>query len=68
MGKRIQKLRLGLGLSQSQLAKKAGVATVTIQAWEHGRRTPLLSAAVPLADALGVSLDELAGRKWPRRR
>jgi len=68
MGKRIKRLRLGLGLSQSQLARKAGVATVTLQAWEHGRRTPLLSAAVLLADALEVSLDELAGRKWPKRK
>lgn len=66
MGKRLQTLRLARGLSQSQLAKVAGVPLGTLQGWERGRRTPLLDAAAKLADALGCTLDELAGREGPR--
>ena len=49
------------GLSQSTLAAKTGISVMTIQNYEHGgipghtSVTPLLN----LADALGVTLDEL---------
>jgi len=49
------------GLSQSALAAKSGLSEMTIQNYEHGgipghtSVTPLLN----LADALGVTLDEL---------
>jgi transcriptional regulator with XRE-family HTH domain len=33
----------------------------SLRNWEHGRRTPLLDAAARIAQALGVTLDELAG-------
>ena len=62
MGGRFQELRLKKGLSQSQLARAAGVPVSTLKNWEQGRREPLLSAAYRLAKALGVSLDELAGK------
>jgi transcriptional regulator with XRE-family HTH domain len=65
MGERLQRLRHRAGLSQSELAKAAGVPLGTLRGWEYGRRKPLLDAAAKLADALGVSLDELAGRTWP---
>jgi transcriptional regulator with XRE-family HTH domain len=68
MGERLQKLRLAKGLSQSQLAKAAGIPAGTLKSWEHGRRTMLFDAAVKLADALDVSLDELAGRKWTKKK
>jgi transcriptional regulator with XRE-family HTH domain len=68
MGGRLQRLRLARGLSQSQLARKAGVPAGTLKNWEHGRRTMLFDAAVKLADALDVSLDELAGRKWTKKK
>jgi transcriptional regulator with XRE-family HTH domain len=60
-GKRLQRLRQGAGLSQSQLADAAGVPVGTIRSIEYDRRGPLLETAVKLAGALGVSLDELAG-------
>jgi transcriptional regulator with XRE-family HTH domain len=62
MGRQLKKLRAAAGLSQSQLARAAGVSVGTLKNWEQGRREPLLGAAVKLAGALGVSLDELAGR------
>jgi transcriptional regulator with XRE-family HTH domain len=63
MAIRLQRLREAAGLSQSQLARRAGVPVGTLQGWEQARRLPRLEAAVRLADALGISLDELVGRK-----
>jgi transcriptional regulator with XRE-family HTH domain len=67
VGQAIQKLRRKVGLSQSELAKKAGVPTSTLQAWEQSRRSPRLDALLKLARALDVSLDELAGQKSSRK-
>jgi transcriptional regulator with XRE-family HTH domain len=60
-GRRLKRLRMAAGLSQSQLARAAGVAFGTLRNWEYDRREPLLSAAVKLAQGLGVGLDALAG-------
>jgi transcriptional regulator with XRE-family HTH domain len=65
MGQHLKKLRAAAGLSQSQLARAAGVPVGTLKNWEQGRREPLLGAACKLADALGVGLDDLAGRTRP---
>jgi transcriptional regulator with XRE-family HTH domain len=66
MGKRLKRLREAAGLSQSQLAAAAGVPLGTLRNWEYDRREPLLGAAARLASALGVTLDELAGRTPPK--
>jgi transcriptional regulator with XRE-family HTH domain len=68
MAKQFKKLRSAAGLSQSQLAKAAGVPLGTYQTWEHGKRTPLLDAAAKVAVALGCSLDDLAGIGSPESR
>ena len=66
MAERLKRMREAAGLSQAQLAKRAGVPLRTYQEWEYARRTPLLSAAVKLAAALDVSIDQLAGViEWP---
>jgi transcriptional regulator with XRE-family HTH domain len=61
MGQRLQRLRLAAGLSQSQLAGKSGVPIGTLRNWEQDRRVPLLDTAARVAQALGVTLDLLAG-------
>jgi transcriptional regulator with XRE-family HTH domain len=69
MAERLKRMREAAGLSQAGLARRAGVPLRTYQEWEYARRTPLLSAAVKLAAALGVSVDELAGVvEWPPAR
>jgi transcriptional regulator with XRE-family HTH domain len=68
MGERLQRIRQGKGLSQSQLARAAGVPVASLRNWERDRRELLLKTAARLADALGVTLDELAGREPPRRK
>jgi len=68
MGVRLKKLREERGLSQAQLAQLAGIPKGSLLQWEYGKRTPLLDAAVKLADALAITLDELAGRESRHRK
>lgn len=62
-GRRLKAVRETRGLSQSELADKAGVPVVTISHFETGAR-PSASAAtlVKLANALEVSIDYLLSR------
>jgi len=62
MGERLQQLRHAKGLTQPQLAEAVGVPVGTLRNWEQGRVLPQFSAAYQLAKALGVTLDELAGK------
>lgn len=73
MGLDIQPLRKKAGFrSAKAFAEHMGIPVSTYTDWEQGRRTPTLEMAWQLADALGeamgryVSIDELAGREWPR--
>jgi transcriptional regulator with XRE-family HTH domain len=59
MGDRLRELREKAGLSQAEVAERAGVPLGTLRGWEYGRREPLLSAAGQLAVALGVEVGEL---------
>lgn len=63
MGLRLQNLRKAAGLSQTDLAKLANVPIGTLRGWEQDRRVPRLDAAIIIADALNITLDELAGRQ-----
>jgi transcriptional regulator with XRE-family HTH domain len=67
MGGRLQELRHGAGMSQSELADAAGVPVASLKNWEQGRRLPGLDAAVRLAAAMGISLDHLAGDVFPKQ-
>src|SRR3954452_15636951 len=54
--------RARLGLSQMDLAKAAGLNVRQIARYEAGEQQPVLSVAVALADALDISLTQLAGQ------
>jgi transcriptional regulator with XRE-family HTH domain len=54
--------RSELGLSQAQLAKEAGISLRQLARYEAGEQQPVLSAAVALAEALRISLTQLAGQ------
>ena len=58
----IRSRRLALGLSQAELAKRAGVSLRQLARYEAGEQQPVLSAAVALATALNISLAQLAGQ------
>jgi len=64
IGKQIKELRKNKGWSQQKLAEKAGLSFNTITRIEQGiGDSPTLKTLIKLADVLGVSLDELVGRK-----
>lgn len=58
-GKLIAELRKEKGLTQQQLADLLNLSNKTISKWESGMGSPDISNLPPLADALGVSVDEL---------
>lgn len=53
--------RMAIGMSQAELAERAGIDKRQIRRYEAGEAQPSLSVARGIADALSVSLDELAG-------
>ncbi len=56
---RLAELREGKGLSREELATAAGTSYGSVYELEAGRRSPSLELAGRLADALGVSVDDL---------
>jgi transcriptional regulator with XRE-family HTH domain len=57
-----RRLRAARGkLSQSQLATAAGISKRSVASYEAGETLPSIDIAARLAEALGVTLDELAG-------
>jgi transcriptional regulator with XRE-family HTH domain len=58
----IRERRAELGMSQRDLARAAGVDVRQIRRYEAGEQQPLLSVAVAIANALKISVGELAGK------
>ncbi len=54
IGERIRTARKGAGLTQAELAEKAGVAAITVHQYESGKRQPRIEHLVSIAAALGV--------------
>ncbi|WP_163513772.1 helix-turn-helix transcriptional regulator [Fodinicola acaciae] len=57
----LKQRRAELGLSQAELAAMAGVDKRQIRRYEAGEQQPLLSVALAIANALQISVGELAG-------
>lgn len=57
--------RLQCGLTQAELAARAGVSRQLIAAVEAGRNTPAVDAALGLAGALGSTVEELFAEHAP---
>ena len=58
-GKLIAELRKQQGLTQQQLADKLNLSNKTISKWESGAGSPDISNLPILAEALGITVDEL---------
>jgi len=58
--------RLEQGLTQAELAARAGVSRQLVAAVEAGRNAPAVGAALGLARALGTSVEALFGDDPPR--
>ncbi len=61
IGQRIKEARKVAGLTQRELAEKAGTATGTIQQYELGKRQPRIEQLRRIACALSTSWVDLAG-------
>lgn len=61
IGDRIAQLRKQHGLSQSELAQKAGVSRTIIGNYERSANTPSIEVLVKLARVFNVSVDFLIG-------
>ena len=62
-GAKVKEQRGNLGLSQKQLAEKAGMGIRTITSYELGERKPYQAQLYKLAKALEVSTEYLQMRK-----
>ena len=64
LSKNLKKLREAAGLSQDQMARKAGIPYSTYLKIENGvTPNPSIQTVLNIAEALEISLDELVGRK-----
>lgn len=61
LGEVIRRRRVELGLSQADVARKAGVDARQIRRYEAGEQQPVFSVAVAIANALDLPLADLAG-------
>lgn len=62
-GDSLRKAREEKGLSQAELAEKAGLQPSAISHFESGRRSPSFDNLKRLADSLSVTVDFLLGRQ-----
>ena len=60
-GKRLRDCRINKGYTQKELSRMVGVSEVTVSNWERGTKSPTLPALISISNALGESLDALAG-------
>lgn len=51
------------GMSQSELSRRSGIGTSAISTYIRDGVAPSFSKAIAIAEALGCTLDELAGRR-----
>lgn len=64
IAKRLKELRKKAGWSQQKLAEKANLSYNTITKIEQGAATmPTIQTMIKIADAFGISLDQLVGRE-----
>ena len=63
---RLREIRTLRKMTQDELGSVIGVSNRVISAWERGETQLTVSDACHVADALGCTLDELAGREFPR--
>jgi transcriptional regulator with XRE-family HTH domain len=62
-GRQLQRLRAHRGLTQEQLAVRAGLARLNVTKLEQGEHDPMLSTLVRLAKTLRVPVTELLGER-----
>ena len=59
IGQKIVKLRLGMDISQEQLAERLGVSRQSVSKWEMDQALPQIDKVLLICDLFNVSADEL---------
>ena len=63
VGEKIKELRKSAGMTQAELAEKAGISASAVGMYEQGRREPDGQTILRLCDIFGTTADYLMGRK-----
>ena len=58
-GSKLKSIRISMGLSQEEFAKKLNTTKQVISRYETEQRTPKITIAQTYADILGISLNDL---------
>lgn len=58
-GERMRLLRTTKGLTQDEIAKRVGIKQPCVAQYERGSKQPTIPTAKAIAEALGVSIEEL---------
>ena len=66
MDLKLRHLRKASDLTQGELANKLGTTLRVVSSWERGETMITLADAARVADVFECTLDELAGRSWPK--
>ncbi len=66
-GQRLKQYRKAKNMTQQELGEKIGVSDKTVSRWESDGGLPDVATLVPLARALGVTVDDLLDREKPVR-
>lgn len=66
-GERLKNYRKARSLTQQELAERIGVSDKTVSRWESDGGYPDVPTLVPLAQALGVTVDDLLNTRRPVR-
>src|SRR5574343_290548 len=61
---RLRAIRILMGLSGGQLARKCALSGTTISNWESGRHEPSVRQIAVLAEALGVPVSALVSKEF----
>ena len=63
----LRALRLAAGISQRELARRIGEQNSNVAFWERTGKTPRADLLMPIAEALGCSVEQLLGQKVNRK-
>lgn len=63
---KLRELREHAGLSQRELARMIGQDSSNVSYWERTEKIPRSELLVPIAKALGVTVEELLGQPKPK--
>ena len=67
LGDRIREYRTAVGMTQADFAARLGITGASVSAYENGTRLPSYEVLIRIADTLGVTTDELLGRRGEHR-